>query len=66
MSYLFIKLFTDILKHVSIVVLQNIKTEIKSEPDTYEDVDVKQEQNVTYQLVPLLKVEGKVNISVLL
>ena len=56
----------DILKHNSIVVLQNIETEVKSEPETYEDVDVKHEQDVTYRLVPLVKVEGKVNISVLL
>ena len=56
----------DILKHDSIVVLQNIQNEEKLEPETYEDDHVKEEQDVTYHLVPLVKVEGKVNISVLL
>ena len=55
----------DILKHNSIFVLKNIQTEVKLEPEIYED-HVKQEQDVTYRLVPLVKVEGKVNISVLL
>ena len=54
------------LKHISIVVLQNIETEIKSEAETHEDADVEHEQDVTYHFVPLLKVEGKVKISVLL
>ena len=55
-----------ILKHNSIFVLQNIETEIKLEPETYEEDHVKQIQDVTYRLVPLVKVEGKVNISILL
>ena len=58
------------MKHNSIVVLQGveseIKLEVKLEPEIYEDDHVKQEQDVTYRLVPLIKVEGKVNISVLL
>ena len=50
----------DILKHISIVVLQDVESEVKLEAEQSEDTDIKHEQDVTLELVQFIKVEEKV------
>ena len=56
----------DILKHISIVVLQDVENEVKMETEQSEDIDIKHEQDVTLELVRVVKIERKVKASVLL
>ena len=56
----------DILKHISIVVLQDVESGIKKEAEGNDDVDIKHEQDLIYQLVRVDKFEKKVKASVLL
>ena len=55
-----------ILKHISIVVLQDVQSDIKFETEESSDIDIKYEQDVTYELLPPVKIEKKVKDSVLL
>ena len=66
LCYSFIKLVIDILKHISIVVLQDMENEVKMETEESEDIDIKHEQDVTLELVRVVKTERKVKDSVLL
>ena len=54
---------TDILKHISIVVLQVCQSEIKTEA---EDINIKREQDVTHNLIASVKILKEVKDSVLL
>ena len=64
--YPFIKLLIDILKHISIVVLQDIDCEIKTEAKEWEHIYVKHEQDVTHDHVASVKCLKEVKHSVLL
>ena len=50
----------DILKHISIVVLQDVQSEIKTEAEECQDVDIKHEQDVTQELYSCVKIEREV------
>ena len=66
LCYHFIKLLIDILKHISIVVLQEVDCEIKTEEDEWEHTYVKHEQDVMHDHVASIKCLKKVKDSVLL
>ena len=50
----------DILKYVTIVVLQDVQSEIKTEAEECQDVDIKHEQDVTQEFVSCVKIEKQV------
>ena len=50
----------DVLKHITIVVLQDVQSEIKTEAEECQDVDIKHEQNVTQEFVSCVKIEKQV------
>ena len=54
------------LKHITIVVLQDVQSEMKTEAEECQDVDIKHEQDVTHNLVAFVTNEKKVKDSVLL
>ena len=60
----------DILKHISIVVLQDIKCEIKTEAEEWKHIYVKHEQDIMHDHVASVKclkeVKDEVKDSVLL
>ena len=56
----------NILKHISIVVLQDMQNEIKTEAEEHDDIDIKHEQDVTYNLVASVKCLKEVKHSVVL
>ena len=43
-----------------------MESEVKFETEESSDIDIKYEQDVTYELVPVVKIEKKVKDSVLL
>ena len=66
MCFSFIKLLIDILKHITIVVLQDMQSVIRTEAEQSKDTDIKQEHDVTLDIVPRIKVIKEVKDSVLL
>ena len=54
---------TDILKYISLVVLQDCQNEIKIEA---EDINIKRERDVTHNLIACVKILKEVKDSVLL
>ena len=53
----------DILKHISIVVLQDMESEVKMEAKESDNIDIKHEQDLTYNHVRAVKIETKVKDS---
>ena len=51
LCYSIIKVLIDILKHISIVVLQDSDCEMKTEAEDWEHIYVKHEQDVTHDHV---------------
>ena len=56
----------DILKHITIVVLQDVESEMRIEADESDDTDFKEEQDVTIDIIPRIKVLKEVKDFVLL
>ena len=66
LCYSFIKLVIDILNHISIVVLQDVESEVNLETEENKDIDIKHEQDVTFGLLCVVEIEKKVKDSVFL
>ena len=66
LCYILITLMIDILKHISIVVLQDVESEIKTEAEEWEHIYIKHEQDVTHDNVASVKCLLEVSDSVLL
>ena len=66
LCFSFIKLLIDILKHISIAVLQDVDCEIKTEAEEWEHIYVKHEQDEMHDHFAHVKCQKEVKDSVLL
>ena len=62
LCYILITLLIDIMKHISIVVLQDVENEVKAEESDCKDIDIEHGKMPTFHFVASFKEEKVRNL----